>query len=57
MSRHLLGVPARLLQLSGSGTLATPEQKRALKPAIAEINAKTDLEIAIESMDRKKHRR
>lgn len=31
--------------------------QRALKPAIAEINAKTDLEIAIESMERKKHRR
>lgn len=31
--------------------------QRALKPAIAEINAKTDLEISIESLGRKKHRR
>jgi plasmid replication initiation protein len=31
--------------------------QRALVPAIAEINAKTDLKIAIESMERKKHRR
>lgn len=31
--------------------------QRALKPVIAEINAKTDLEIAIESMERKKYRR
>jgi plasmid replication initiation protein len=32
-------------------------RQRALDPAIAEINAKTDLEIEIESMDRSKHRR
>jgi plasmid replication initiation protein len=31
--------------------------QRALVPAITEINKKTDLEIAIESIDRSKHRR